>query len=206
MSDTDNVVTFCWVPDGSGGGSIAAIDGVPGNMTQDYYEATCCNLDYSCESSGASTGFGESFSFTSDRKAGVCDNATMTADFTYDTASNDGCGGSNDQAQGGDCSIMLILLKRTKVTYRVHGNVETHDPGYDKALIYRDGLEMVSIESTEEDGDDDSCGMENKDDTYSETLEPGRYNFDFSCDTGDGNWHKNMKHYFSIKFKSEQDI
>jgi hypothetical protein len=124
---------------------------------------------------------------------------SVSTKFLVEDASQQTCGGINNETQWGHCKFTISLQEEHQVEFLVKGNVEEQNPGWDHGVIKINGAEIVSVESVQNKGDS-QCTMELRQDTMVFTLEPGEYEIAFSVDTEDPNWHKNCFFEFSMIF------
>ena len=112
------------------------------------------------------------------------------------------CNGSNGEPQSGQIFCYFTLSEESQVQVVVNGNVETHNPGFDRSSIFinNDGARpdeaVVSIFSTK--NNLQGCIMEYADDAAVISLPAGIHRYIFRANTGDAAWHKDMTHSFSI--------
>jgi hypothetical protein len=116
----------------------------------------------------------------------------FTCTFTIEASIS--CNGSNGGVQGGKLTCSFVLKEARSVTYKVNGDVETQNPGYDEGKINFEG-KNVSIISDKNGG---QCQMEAKSDEKTVELAAGKHIFSLEVDTIDGQWHPATTYYFAI--------
>jgi len=171
-----------------------------------FDECCCCPLSLTCEEdaptgygwhpAGAGVFSGQCMYVPRGFPPGAYFPVRIYSVFIFDDSSD--CGG-NDYRHTGTATLVFDLASPLYVTTdtKIDGNVETEDAGYDESRIAIDGIDVVTIVSTETDG---GCTMEPKT-KYLETpilLSAGCHKIEFKTDTGDGAWHQNMRHDFDV--------
>ena len=125
-------------------------------------------------------------------------------------ADSEECGGPTFDEQSGTARLEFYLPTAAYVTTdtRLKGNVETVNAGYDESRILIDDVAILSIGSRSEHLiTPSSCEMADDEDNLESpvALSAGCHSITFETDTGDGRWHKNMRHDFDVYIDSTAD-
>jgi hypothetical protein len=115
--------------------------------------------------------------------------------FKYENASSTGCGGSNNNAQGGSVTCCFRLQEESTIELDVSGPVEQQNEGFDFGRIEVGGV-TAKIGSF---GRGLQCVMIDTQDTQTVVLPAGVHSYTITAGTNDGLWHQNMTHTFKIR-------
>lgn len=118
----------------------------------------------------------------------------VSINFKFEDSKN--CAGDNSNRQGGTFVCQLNLTNPALVKIKVEGDVEDENATFDISKLTLGGY-TVTIEG---ENNLNKCTMKNKKDETIIFLPAGTHPYTMTTDTGDGLFHKDMTHNFSISF------